>query len=75
MNKAYLDEIQEHFESFVLSSGLANIERIKAGFVSDDSYVKGIIATITLHALSNAIIFDESRLENIIGICNILRHG
>lgn len=75
MSKAYLDEIKEGFEDFALDSGLSNINRLKAGFVSDVNYVKGIISTITLHALSNSIIFNKEQIENLIGICNILRHG
>lgn len=71
----YLDEIVDNFEDFALSAGLSNMARLQAGFVSTDNYVKGIMSTIALHALSNIIIFDKYRKENLISICNKLKHG
>lgn len=74
MNKVYIDEIKDNFESFAIDIGINNIKRLEIGFVSQDSYIKGLISTITLHALENLIIFNDEQYENLIGICNTIRH-
>lgn len=75
MNSAYIEELKEKYEDFAFSVGIANAKRLKAGFVSQDAYVKGIMTTITLHALDNLRIFTNEQHQNIIELCNTLRHG
>lgn len=75
MNNAYIEELKSNFESYAVMVGIDNIKRIRVGYISDKDYVKGILSTITLHALSNLVIFDEERLQKLIKICNTVRHG
>lgn len=75
MNNAYIEELKSNFENYAIMAGIDNIKRIRVGYISDDAYVRGILSTITLHALSNLIIFDKERLQKLIKICNTVRHG
>lgn len=75
MNNIYIEELKDKYKDFALSVSIANAKRLQAGFVSQDSYVKNLMTTITLHALDNLKIFTNEQCQNIIGICNTLRHG
>lgn len=75
MNNVYIDELKTNFENYAVMVGIDNIKRIRVGYVSDKDYVRGILSTISLHALSNVVIFNDEQLQNLIKICNTVRHG
>lgn len=75
MNKVIPEELENSYREHAYGVALANAKRLQMGMVSQCDYVKGLLTTISLHALSNLIIFDCDRREKLIGICNTLRHG
>lgn len=75
MNKVYQEELENSYREYANGVALVNAKRLQAGLVSQCDYVKGLLTTMSLHALSNLIIFDCERREKLIEICNTLRHG
>lgn len=75
MEETYIEIVQEEFKEFVISSLTNNIKRLSFGVISTDDYVKGIMSTVTLHALYNIEIFTVDRLENMKSIINTIKHN